>query len=168
MSNTPQDYDNISDHEQFVDMNNHRYISNICRNGPIPLTRHWATDKICTILFLLLLVGTITTFLINYFHYLSYADADRDYDPRDLPLFDTVAFLLWHNNINQLGVTLLIVATAIILILIAIFIPVCVGYLIILISYGLLLGMLYLEIFAHWGTVYTKIDEFKLFSWDDR
>lgn len=144
MNPTSNDYENISDHEQFIDMNNHRYISNICRNGPIPITRHWATDKICTIIFLLLFIITVVTYLINYFHYLSYSDSDRDYDPQDLPLFETVAYLLYYNMLNQLGVTILIVATAIVLIAIAILLPVCVGYLIILISYGLLFGMLYL------------------------
>ena len=132
-----QEYPNSRDNSERID--NSRYISNMCRNGPMPISRHKQTDLICILIYLFVLVLTLILFLIDFLI------AEDIPEPKfeDLSFWNQLASML---NLSFTSVALCglsIVAIGILLLVLILILPAIMGYISLLLCFAILGLILY-------------------------
>lgn len=134
----------------YADYDKERYVSNLCRNGPYPITRHHCTDLLCLVAFIVLMLITIILFIIN----LASHQLEEPAKFSKLSFFQQVAYSMWSLSSFVSLVCAGVIAIGIILLLLVLAAPKVMGIATIIISLGLFSLMVYDEITFKWGSVW--------------
>ena len=124
----------------------------MCRNGPVPNTRHESTDVACLAIFTLVVVTCANLFLLDLYNFSSSSEVQFT----DLGFFNRVGYTLKDSLPFTLLACLAIIGTAFLFLILTFFVPKVMGYFTILSCFGLLVFFLYEEIVFRWVKVWKE------------